>query len=159
MQEIILRSEIRPGDIGHIIRRHRDLYETEFGFSSEFGDYVEESFRESSPVIWIAEANGKFAGCIGLVETSSDLAQLRWFLVEPETRGMGIGKMIFTSAVDYCRKKNYRNIFLWTVNKLPVARKIYEEFGFHLTETKPEMLLWGQYLSEQRWDLSLDTNR
>lgn len=154
MPEIMIRDEIYPGDIERIVFQHRILYEKEFNFNSEFGDYVEKTLKEPAR-IWIAEIDGKFAGCIGVVEISSQTAQLRWLLLLPEARGMGLGKALIRKLIGFCKERGYENIFLWTVNKLPAARKLYEEFGFRLTESRPETILWGQMLSEQRWDLSL----
>lgn len=38
---------------------------------------------------------------------------------------------------------------------MTTARRLYGKFGFQLTETKEEQLLWGQRLVEERWDLEL----
>jgi GNAT superfamily N-acetyltransferase len=158
MPEIVIRSDNRSGDKENIIARHRILYETEFGFNSDFGDYVEESLNDQYERIWIAECDGKFAGCIGLVVVDST-AQLRWFLVEPRVRGMNIGRQLLKTLIGFCKERNYSNIFLWTVDELHAARKLYEEFGFSLTETLPKRFLWGKSITEQRWDLSLEPNR
>ncbi|MCG8399605.1 MarR family transcriptional regulator, partial [Bacillus atrophaeus] len=32
---------------------------------------------------------------------------------------------------------------------------LYEKFGFRLSEVKEETPLWGQHLTEERWDLEL----
>jgi GNAT superfamily N-acetyltransferase len=154
--EIILRDIIRDGDKETIIARHRSLYKNEFGFNSDFGSYVEETLRENVERIWIAEYEGEFAGCIGLVRGEDRDAQLRWFLVEPRMRGKNIGRRLIQALIDYCKENGDKRIFLWTVDELLGARKIYEEFGFILTESKPKRLLWGKSITEQRWDLSLE---
>jgi len=155
MLSIIIRDHFTAGDIEHIIARHRKLYEDEYGFNNKFGDYVALSLSGKIERIWIAEQNGRFLGCIGLVETDKETAQLRWLLVEPEARGSGLGKNLMNTFLDHCREKKYMKVFLWTVDKLPAARALYERFGFVLTEERPETTLWGQRLKEQRWDLSL----
>ena len=156
MSQISIRDHYTAGDIEHIIERHRNLYETEYGFNSEFGDYVAVSLSGKIEHLWIAEQNGRFLGCIGLVEVDEDTAQLRWFLVETEARGSGLGKHLMNKFFEYCKEKEYKKVLLWTVNKLRAARALYEYFGFTLTEEKPEITLWGQSLTEQRWDLSLE---
>ncbi len=158
MGDIVLRYETTPEDIDRIVQKHRALYEDEFGFDSAFGDYVEHSLEEKIERIWIAESDASFAGCIGLVEANDRTGQLRWFLVEPEMRGKGVGKALMEAFLEYCRSKGYETIFLWTVDKLPAARSMYERFGFILAEQKPEARIWGQILIEQRWDLSLKRN-
>lgn len=155
MPQISIRDHYTAGDIEHIIERHRKIYETEYRFNGEFGDYVALSLGGGMECMWIAEQNGKFLGCIGLVKVNEDTAQLRWLLVEPEARGSGLGKDLMDRFLEYCKTKDYKRVMLWTVNKLPSARALYERFGFILTEEKPEASLWGQRLAEQRWDLSL----
>ncbi|MDP4220099.1 MAG: GNAT family N-acetyltransferase, partial [Bacteroidota bacterium] len=148
MAAITIRDEFTPNDQIKIIERHRVLYETEYGFNAEFGDYVASSLSEPIERLWIAERDGEFIGCIGLVEADTNTGQLRWFLIEPAARGVGLGKTLMQRLLDHCRERGYERIFLWTVNKLPAARAIYERFGFKLREQKPERLLWGQNLSE-----------
>jgi GNAT superfamily N-acetyltransferase len=159
MAEVEIRDRIAPEDIRRIIERHRNLYETEFGFDQEFAQYVEESLKGKIEHIWIAEYNNEFAGCVGIVEADFLTAQLRWFLVEPTARGKGVGTLLMEKLLEHCHEKKYERIILWTVNTLSSARAVYEKFGFTLTEEKPEKDLWGQKLIEQRWDLSLKRNR
>ncbi len=159
MQGVTIRHDISSEDIDHIIARHRILYEKESGFDRSFADYVARSLEGKPERIWIAEQGGTFAGCIGIVEADKQTAQLRWFLVEPEARGSGIGKSLMQTLLEYCTEKEYERIFLWTVNTLPAAKAIYERYGFQPAEQKPETMLWGQKLIEERWDLSLKRNR
>ncbi|MEP7234310.1 MAG: GNAT family N-acetyltransferase [Ignavibacteriota bacterium] len=155
MGEVRLRSEVSEADITAIINAHRSIYEREFGFNQEFGEYVAASLKGDFAQIWIAETEGRFAGCIGVVKAAELSIQLRWFLVEPEFQGKGIGKLLIEALLEYCRAKKFDEIFLWTVNKLPAAKAIYERYGFERTQTKAEQVLWGQPLLEERWDLSL----
>ncbi|HOO12039.1 MAG TPA: hypothetical protein PK684_03695 [Bacillota bacterium] len=62
---VLIRS-YKKEDIDYIIERHRELYDKEYGFSSEFVDYVEKYVKEfdkghdeARENIWIAEADGK----------------------------------------------------------------------------------------------------
>jgi DNA-binding MarR family transcriptional regulator/GNAT superfamily N-acetyltransferase len=149
-----------PKDIPYIIDRHRVLYENEFGFTSEFGDYVEEyvnKFKEhhdpSKESILIAEENGQQVGVIAIVKVDDITAQLRWFLIEPEIRGRGLGHKLMDAAINFCKDKGYQHVFLWTVHILEPARHLYSAHGFSLTQCKTHEL-WGHQLTEERWDLS-----
>jgi DNA-binding MarR family transcriptional regulator/GNAT superfamily N-acetyltransferase len=149
----------KPKDIEYIVDRHRVLYEAEFGFTSEFGDYVEEYVKkfiehkdENYETIWIAEEKGEPVGVIAIVKVDDITAQLRWFLIEPEVRGRGLGHKLIEESINFCKEKGYKHIFLWTVNILEPARHLYKEHGFSLTECK-EHVLWGHHLTEERWDL------
>ncbi|MGE5629571.1 MAG: shikimate dehydrogenase [Caulobacteraceae bacterium] len=148
-------------DVGHIIKRHRELYDSEYGFGAEFGDYVEKYMLEfdkshdsDKENIWVAEADGKVAGAIAIVRVDNTTAQLRWFLIEPDMRGRGLGHKLVKTVIDFCKDKGYKHVFLWTVNVLEAARHLYKSYGFNLTEVK-ENNTWGDHLQEERWDLYL----
>lgn len=150
-----------PKDIDYIIKRHRELYDIEYGFGREFGDYVEKYVLEfdehcdkDSENIWIAEADGKQVGVIAIVKVDDSTAQLRWFLIEPHMRSKGLGYRLMKTAVDFCGEKKYKHVFLWTVSILEAARTLYKQFGFELTESKTNDT-WGGHLTEERWDIHM----
>lgn len=149
-------------DIEFMIRRHRELYEEEYGFSSEFGDYVEkyvlkfdECHDQEKENIWIAEENGKPVGMIALVKAEESIAQLRWFLIDPEMRGNGLGHELMEKVIEFCKKNNYKHILLWTVNILEAARHLYKSYGFVLTEEVINDTWTKDIMKEERWDLNL----
>lgn len=138
-----------------IIEKQRAFYTDNFGFDETFLDYLHETFDAEIEKIWIAEDNKEFAGCVGLVKENEKTAMLRWFIVESSIRGKGVGTQLVQTVLDYCKEQQYERVFLWTVSSLPIARRLYEKFGFKITETKEEKVLWGQRLVEERWDLEL----
>ncbi len=160
-REITIRT-YQTKDLEYIIKRHRELYENEYGFGPEFGDYVEkyvlrfhQCHDEERERIWIAEAVGKPVGVIALVKNDDTTAQLRWFLVEPEMRGKGLGHRLMKTVIDFCRTNDYCHIQLWTVNILEAARYLYQYYGFQLTETKENNTWTRNLIKEERWDLYL----
>lgn len=42
-------------------------------------------------------------GSVGLTDQGGRVAQLRWFLVEPEVRGVGLGRQLLTGALAQAR--------------------------------------------------------
>jgi peptidyl-dipeptidase Dcp len=83
-------------------------------------------------------------------------AQLRYFLIEPEYRGIGLGSRLLNSYMDFLRACGYRKSYLWTTHELTVAASLYQRLGFILTEQK-ESTNFGKPLIEQRYDLTLPT--
>ncbi len=151
--------DFRPGDTGYIVYRHGVLYAQEYQLDSVFEKYVVESLlkfldKPSTGKFFIAECCGTIIGFIGIVEINPTTAQLRWFLIEPEFRGAGLGRILVTKAMEYCKSKNYNHVFLWTFKGLEAARHLYEDFGFTLTEEK-ENTTWKNRLIEQRFDVRL----
>jgi GNAT superfamily N-acetyltransferase len=160
--KVTVRHERRAGDLGRVISFHGELYAREFGFGLGFETYVAETMvefgQQEQPErdrLWVAEMDGRLVGCIAILGREDGAAQLRWFLVDPATRGQGLGRKLVTEALDFCRVAGYRSVYLWTVNGLEAAAKLYREAGFEKTETKPEAILWNVPLSEERYDLTL----
>jgi len=153
---ITIRDEYTEEDKELIIEKQRAFYSENYGFDENFLDYLHDSFEGKIKKIWIAEDKGKFAGCVGLVEDNETTALLRWFIVDPSIRGKGVGTQLVQTLLNYCKEQQYKRVYLWTVSSLPVARRLYAKFGFIITETKEEQLLWGQRIVEERWDLELN---
>jgi GNAT superfamily N-acetyltransferase len=86
--------------------------------------------------IWVIDYWGTVQGSIGIVETEPDTAQLRWFLIEPEFRGLGLGRKLMETCLNHCSEKGYRKVYLWTFDELDAARHLYKIFGFRVTETR-----------------------
>jgi len=157
---IVLRSQ-RPGDIGLVAKRHGELYAEEYGWDERFEALVAgilarfvENFRPERERCWIAERDGRFLGCVFVVEKDQDTAQLRMLLVEPAARGMGLGKQLVAECIRFARAKRYRRMVLWTNSVLDAARHVYESFGFRLIE-QGKHSAFGKDLVEQTWQLDL----
>ncbi len=161
IKALVIR-EYQPGDLGYIDYLHCKLYEREYGFDvSEFEPYVLpamgkflETKDRSGSMVWVAEDNGVIVGSIAIIQNSEDDAQLRWFLIDPSARGTGLGNAFIMTAIDFCKEKGYKSIYLWTVKNLDAARHLYKKYGFEITEYASRFL-WGVDLIEERWELSL----
>lgn len=158
LPELVFHNQIMPGDIGTIIKMHGLYYAQNFGFDYTFEAYVAEPLGEFAKRtsqrerIWIAKYQGKVIGVIAIVQASEAAAQLRWFLVDQAFQGKGIGSKLISEAIEFSKLRQYRSIFLWTVELLQNAGGIYEKLGFKLTESNSQEL-WGRELIEQRYQL------
>lgn len=160
-RQLRLRHEPRPGDFGRITEQHGVLYAAEYGFDCTFEAYVAQSLAEYALMlpelgnrIWLAEADGQLAGSIGILRREGNVAQLRWFLVDPALRGRGLGQRLLDEALAFCRAAGYSSVYLWTVSLLSSAASRYRAAGFHKTEEQTHTL-WGTTVTEERYDLEL----
>ncbi len=103
----------------------------------------------------ILECDGQRSGCIAITHISADTAQLRFFFVEASFRGLGTGHKLMDMAIDFCKEKRYKNVFLWTFSSLDAARHIYTKKGFQIEEVH-ENNEWGSPVIEERWNLELE---
>ena len=157
---ITLRSH-RPGDIGYITYRHAIFYSQTYGFDATFDAYVASGLSQfvmqydpQKEHLWVAEEGTTPVGSIAIVKTEQTVAQLRWFLIEPQARGVGLGKKLLQEAIAFCKRKNYQKIILWTLSNLNVARQLYERSGFQVITHKTHQI-WGQELTEELWEMEL----
>jgi len=98
--QITIRRLGNPGDLGWVVMAHGEVYDAEFGWSTDFealvarivADYAagHDPQREAA---WIAELNGRRVGCVFCVTDLKDTteAKLRILLVHPAGRGHGLG--------------------------------------------------------------------
>ncbi len=93
-------------------------------------------------------------GSVAIVSCPDNMAQLRWLILHPDLQGCGIGRRLVEGALDFCRTRQYGSVFLWTIDFLGAALKLYTSAGFRLTETKTHRI-WGRELTEERYELRL----
>lgn len=160
-QAVSIRTDIHPGDIGSIIYLHGTLYAKEYGFNHTFEPYVAMPLSEfvnkqtSRDKLWIVDKNEEVMGSVAIVNCPGNIAQLRWLIVHPDLRGYGIGKKLVKEALSFCRAQNYASVFLWTIDFLNAALKLYTSAGFRMTESKTHKV-WGRLLTEERYELRLN---
>lgn len=160
LDQITIRTELRIGDLGYVASLHGRLYAAEYGYGLPFEAYVckglAEFYERYDPArsrAWICEVAGRMVGCLFLLERG-EAAQLRYFLIEPEYRGIGLGAKLMGLCMDFLRGAGYRQAYLWTTSELDAAAFLYRRAGFRLTEEK-ESTAFGKPVVEQRYDLAI----
>jgi GNAT superfamily N-acetyltransferase len=169
-RSISIRNDLRPGDIGMVVHLHGVVYAEEQGWDHTFDAYVAGPLAEfvksstSRGRIWIVELAegtedggenaGRIVGSVAIVKVSDDVAQLRWLLLDPGVRGLGLGRKLVEEALEFTRSAGYSSVLLWTVRGLEAATSLYESLGFEKTEEKTSEI-WGSIITEVRYDLRL----
>jgi len=159
-ERIVIRSH-QPGDLGWAIERHGRLYADEYGWNEEFEALVASLFAafathhdSETEHFWVAEVDGRRAGCVFVVRNVDDpsMAQLRCLLVDPSSRGLGVGQRLVEQCIDFARTAGYRGMTLWTNDVLVYARRIYEAAGFKLAK-EDRHHSFGRDLVGQVWTM------
>ena len=151
----------RPGDLGWVVHRHGAVYAAEYGWDETFEHLVAgivagyaASHDPAREAAWIAEVDGQPAGCVFCVRQDDATAKLRLLLVEPATRGLGIGGRLVEECLRFARAAGYERITLWTQDCLAGARRVYQRAGFSL-DREGKHHSFGHDLVEQTWSRAL----
>ena len=160
METIEIR-EFTAADADWVVARHGVLYAQEAGFDASFEALVAEivagfvtSHDPARERGWIAERVGRRVGCIFCVRLDATTAKLRLFLVEPETRGTGLGKRLLDTCLGFAKDCGYARLSLWTHESHRAACALYKARGFACESSHP-VHSFGQDLIEQSWTIDL----
>jgi GNAT superfamily N-acetyltransferase len=150
-----------PGDLGWVVMAHGEFYNREYGWDTSFealvarivADYANDH-DDAREAAWIAESDGRRAGCVFCVAADERTAQLRILLVDPIARGQGLGARLVDECLDFARGAGYKRMKLWTNDPLVAARRIYLSRGFTLVEEEPHHS-FGADMTGQVYELDL----
>jgi ribosomal protein S18 acetylase RimI-like enzyme len=158
-----VRRELRPGDLGAIIEHHGRTYAREYGVDSSFEAHVAAAvartalrgFPRETEAIWIVEQAGRHAGSLALTDEGDGVACVRFFVLDAELRGAGLGRRLLDELLEIARATGFDRVVLETFSDLRAAAHLYRDYGFRITseETGPR---WGRAeITYQRYELEL----
>ncbi|ACU60134.1 GNAT family N-acetyltransferase [Chitinophaga pinensis] len=160
LSDIQIRNTLLPGDLGYIAHMHGDLYARECGYGINFEAYVLEGLKDfaraynpTQDKVWICQHEGRIIGSL-VAQYRGTQIQLRYFIFQPEYRGIGLGKKLLEEFIGFVREKGIRHIYLLTSEEQHAAIALYTKLGFTLTEEKYSET-FDKPLIERRYDLTL----
>jgi len=159
MMEWDIIKGYRPGAIGRVAQLHGEYYHRHWGFGLFFEAKVATElaaflsrFDEKRDGFWTVVAQEQVEGAIVIDghDAAGAGAHLRWFIVSDRLRGRGTGNRLMETAMDFCRRKGYPQVYLWTFEGLTAAHHLYHKHGFALVEQQ-QGAQWGVTVIEQRF--------
>ena len=106
-------------------------------FIQYFEDYEQEisnslpgRFGPPMGSLLLARYKTKPAGCVGLMDLSDGICEVRRLFVKPEYRRLGIGKALIEAAIEYARRIDYKVMRLNTNKRMAAAERLYRSYGF-----------------------------
>lgn len=157
-ESVTIRTRLLPGDLGYVAYLHGKVYTAENDFGLGFEGYVLKGLSEfalgydpGKDRVWVCEDGGRIVGFLLGLKRSAGVAQLRYFILLPEYRGIGLGKRLMVLFMEWLREVGYGKAYLWTTHEQETAAALYLRHGFRLTEEK-ETAGFGKVLVERRYD-------
>lgn len=90
-------------------------------------------FKTTGSVLWVAEVNGKVAGCCGIYPTGGlpeGYAELVKFYLSKEARGLGVGRALMEQCTRSALELGYTHLYLESMPQFAAAISIYERQGY-----------------------------
>lgn len=148
---IHLRSDWRLGDDDLIVDLHRRGYAGEGDrFGGPFPAYVAATVLEAgldqpghTSRVWFAERGAETLGCAAMIDRGTR-GQLRWVVLLPEARGLGLGKALFEAAMSHAAAQGWPEVYLETTDGLGPSMQLYLANGFTVVSDEEEELWNGR---------------
>jgi ribosomal protein S18 acetylase RimI-like enzyme len=103
-------------------------YEREY--TVEDTDY---GFDDPNVTVFFAEVDGNLAGRIKLMRWWNRFGYVEDVVVNPDYRGMGIGRKLLERGIQWARENNYPGVMLETQDDNVPACMLYQSCGFVLS--------------------------
>ncbi len=157
-ETITIRTELQKGDLAAILSMHAEIYGKEYGYNLYFEAIVAKTLFEFYELynpdrsrVWMCEHEGRIVGSLALLDRG-DAAQLRYFVLMPRYRGLGLGNRLMKLYMDFMRECGYTASFLLTTDDLKEAAHLYQKFGFELVSSTASDA-YGDPLHRQRYEI------
>ena len=116
-------------------------YANSLDFSLSFQNFDKElenipgKYSKPDGCIILLRDNFDYVGCIGMRPFDNISCEIKRLYLKPLYRGFGLGKTLTEKVLEYCRKREYKKVYLDTTTRMKSAINIYKSLGF--IETSP----------------------
>jgi len=109
-------------------------------YPAESNHLVDVSMLEKPSVVFlVARKEAAVVGCCALVEATDGTAEIKRMFVDPNARGLRIGKHLLESILEQARRRGIGIVRLETGIRQPEAIALYRAYGF------AEITAFGSY--------------
>jgi GNAT superfamily N-acetyltransferase len=129
--------EFTSADTGGVVSVILPIQQDEFGIPVTLEaqpDLIDITgfYRRGAGNFWVADAQGRIVGTIGLLDIGNNQAALRKMFVVREFRGSGHGvaQRLLDTVLEWSKSRGIVEIFLGTTAKFLAAHRFYEKNRF-----------------------------
>jgi streptothricin acetyltransferase len=98
-----------------------------------YAEDTDYGFDDAGPTIFFAEIDGNITGRIKMLRWWNQFAYVEDFVVNPEYRGLGAGRMLLERGIQWAREYNFPGLMLETQDDNVPACTLYQSCGFVLS--------------------------
>jgi GNAT superfamily N-acetyltransferase len=159
-----IRRSLGAADPAAIAELHKRVYSAEYGRNQAFTDAVatsvqaavERGWPHRGGAVWLIDDDRtvRLEGSLGLTREADGLGRVRWFVLDHELRGRGLGRQLIDELLAEARAQSINRLELETFSALTAAAHIYRTVGFRLVSSR-ERDDWGPTITYQHYELEL----
>lgn len=99
-------------------------------------EFYQKSDREN---FWVAvDEKDDVVGTVGLTDCKNENGELQRMYVRQDLRRQGIATKLLTELLDFAKEKQYKEIYLTTVDEPGAKHSFYKNNGFKITKFLPK---------------------
>lgn len=83
---------------------------------------------------WVALCDSNIVGTVGLTTLSNNSISLKSMFLASEFRGLGLGKLLLDTIIEWCFQNQYSNIYLGTMSQFKGGQIFYVKNKFKLID-------------------------
>lgn len=91
---------------------------------------IADVFQLPGHKFWVATADNKVIGTIGLVTLSNDNMVLKSMFVDKAFRGRSVSSLLMQALIDWATEHGCKHVYLGTMQQFTAAQRFYEKNGF-----------------------------
>ena len=143
-------EKVRKKDLEKLIKVYEEAYKDLKDYAEEGYEnilkYLNWLYKQDKEGFFVAKLNDEIIGFICADKNwTKDRGEIHEFVVSPKYQGLGIGKKLFETALNYLRKSGKKCVGLWVGEKNEKAKSFYKKYGF---EYKGKIKIWEKYLKK-----------
>jgi len=128
--------EVTADDVPAVVAHVTEVL-AEFGLTFGTGSPTDDqlrglpgSYRDHGGMFWVAYVDGALVGTAGVFPVEPGTFELRKMYLRPTTRGLGIGKRLLDTCIEWTRAQGGDRIGCDTIDAMQRAIAFYEANGF-----------------------------
>jgi putative acetyltransferase len=133
IREIQERDNASIARVIRAVLTEMDVPKVGSAFADPSLDYMYQHYQQDKGAYYVIEIDGEIVaggGFGSLVGAPAEVCELQKMYMLPQSRGLGLGKLLIQRCIDNAKLVGYAQCYLETLPNMQVAQNLYKKMGF-----------------------------